>query len=423
MSQDVVVAGAGAGGLACAHALSRLGLAVLVLDRRPEPATVPKGELLQPEAVRVLERWQVLPGVRAGGAVAVDRLVIRDPAGRSLLALDYAALPGAHRQILCTAYRTVLDALADALGPGVVVRRGAGVDGVLRDARGRVSGVRFTEGGRSHEAPAALVVAADGLSSRLRAESGLRADRRPYDHLLVAVDLAAPPESAEVCAYLTDRGLRLTYPLPGGRCRFYAQVRPDEFRGAGRSAMDGWVAGLLAELPALAALAEPLRAAATERQLLTVVRLRTPRLTVPGLVLVGEAAHAVHPMAAQGMNSSFTDAEELAGHLARRFAATGRRDQDAVDAALRDHQDSRRTRLDHVATVSHNAARMLTTTTGLPRGLGRRLMRNTAASPRLVRRTAGNLSGVDVRPLTALDRLCQLGLLPDRPAGTEGGAR
>jgi 2-polyprenyl-6-methoxyphenol hydroxylase-like FAD-dependent oxidoreductase len=112
-------------------------------------------------------------------------------------------------------------------------------------------------------------------------------------------------------------------------------------------------------------------------------------------------------MAAQGVNSSLADAEALAAALAA---------EPAVDDALAAYEAVRRPRLDHIATISHNATRMITALSGAPKFLGARMMRRTAANPRLLRQTAGNLSGTDVRPLTFVDRLYQLGLLVDRHA-------
>lgn len=434
---DVVVCGAGVGGLAAAHALSRIGLSVLLLDRRAEPAEVPKGELLQPESVQILDSFGALPALHDGGTVAVDRLAIRDPAGEMLLPLDYTDLPGAYRQIICTGYRNVLRALTDGLPPAVRVQRGVLVTGLLRDGRDRISGVRIREADRHRDIAARLVVAADGISSRLREAAGIQLRRQPYDHRLIAFDVAAEPADAEVCAYLTDRGLRLVYPMPGGRLRLYVQIGADELRDGALADLSGWCDRLLAEIPALQPLAGPLRDSMPTRQALTVQRLRTPRLVVPGLALVGEAAHAVHPMAAQGINSSLADAQTLAERIAASGLGTGAdagadgadAGPDAWDAALRDYQETRLRRLDHTATVSHNAARMLTTTGGAARLLGRRMMRHTAGNRRLLRLTAGNLAGVDLRPLRMVDRLYQLGIITDRhadavgvQAATNGGA-
>ncbi|MEU8377350.1 NAD(P)/FAD-dependent oxidoreductase [Micromonospora sp. NPDC048894] len=413
MSADVVVVGAGAGGLAAARALGARGLRVVVLDRQRTPASIAKGEILQPETVRILDGWGVLDALRATGARPVDQLAIRDPQGRALLALDYGTLPGSHRQILCADYGDLRGVLADGLPGTVELRWGQRVTGPLRAADGRVTGVRVTGGDGEQDIPAALVVAADGMSSPLRKAVGIDVERREYPHGLVAFDVPGVEVADEVSAYRTDRGLCLVYPLPGGRCRVYVQVTPGEFRGHSAADLAAWCDRLLAGVPAIRPLGSALRASLQRRQLLAVYRLRAAQLTVPGLALVGEAAHAVHPMAAQGVNSSLADAETLAATLT---ADGDRPDAAGVDRALRNYDTARRPQLDHIATVSHNAARMITSVSGLPRLLGARMMRRTAANPRLLGLTAGNLSGTNVRPLSLVDRIYQLGLLTDRHA-------
>jgi 2-polyprenyl-6-methoxyphenol hydroxylase-like FAD-dependent oxidoreductase len=413
MRPDVVVAGAGAGGLATARALSGLGLRVLVLDRQRAPAPVAKGEILQPETARILDSWDALDALRATGARPVSRLAIRGPEGQPLLSIDYGMLPGPYRQILCAEYADLQRVLAGTLADDVEIRRGVRVADALRDGDGRVVGVALAGDGDEPEIRARLVVAADGMSSRLRKAAGVVADRKEYPHRLLAFDVAGVQVADEVSAYRTARGLCLVYPLPRGRCRLYVQVRPDELRGEGRASLTGsWCDLLLADVPAIRPLEAAIRASLHTRQLLAVYRLRAQQLSVPGLALVGEAAHAVHPMAAQGINSSLADAEALGTAV----AAHGGQDADAVDQALRAYHAARRTRLDHIATVSHNASRMITSVSGLPKVLGARMMRRTAANPRLLALTAGNLSGTSVRPLTLVDRLYQMGLLADRHA-------
>jgi 2-polyprenyl-6-methoxyphenol hydroxylase-like FAD-dependent oxidoreductase len=91
---DAVVCGAGVAGLAAGCALGRVGWRVLVVDRQPAPAPVPKGEVLQPGALRVLRGWGARERLDGTGAVPLSRLVLRDPGGAPMTTLDYDALPG-----------------------------------------------------------------------------------------------------------------------------------------------------------------------------------------------------------------------------------------------------------------------------------------------------------------------------------------
>ncbi|WP_063735486.1 FAD-dependent oxidoreductase [Streptomyces sp. RTd22] len=410
---DAVVCGAGAGGLASAHALGALGLRVLVVDKQPKMRPVAKGEVLQPGALRVLRRWGTERLLEQRGGVRLGRLVVRAPAGTPLMALDYGRLPEGDRWLLSHDHLTILDALAEGLGPAVEVRRGVLVEEALRDGSGRVTGVAVAEGGRRYEVHAPLTVAADGISSRLRRAAGIDARRVDYPHRLVSFDLAGAPRPDDFSAYLSARGLRLVYALPGDRVRLYVQTAPDELRGGrDRSALATWAEGVVAEVPALEPLSGPLLAGLDSRQMLPVSRFLSPRLAVPGMAFVGEAAYAVHPMAAQGMNTAITCAASLADRLAEHLdgaaptAAT-------VDAALRAYQAERRPILAQAATTSDNAARMVTDLTWRGRVVGRRAVRFTGRNPRLLHTVTYNMSGLGPRPMTFLDRLHQLGVLPD----------
>ena len=402
MTLRVVVCGAGVAGLATACALGRLGLDVLLLEKRANPAPVAKGEVFQPGSLRILREWGVADRLAAAGALRLDRLVARDVAGTPQLDLDYGDLPVADHWLLAHYYPTILAALTDSLPSTVEFRREVLVDGLLR-ADGRVSGVRA--GGE--DVPAALVVAADGLSSRLRRDAGIEVTRQEYAHRLLALELHDVPEvEPDFSAYVTGRGLRLRYPLPGGRVRLYAQVGAHELRGAD---LTEWTDGLVTETPALKPLTDAVRAALPRRQVLPVSRFLAPRLEVPGLALAGEAGHAVHPMAAQGMNSAIADAHELATVLRQ----GGSLAPSIVDHALRRYAEARRTDLGHIGRTSHNAARMITDLSRAGMLLGRRALRYTGANRRISYTVMHTMAGLGVHPLGPLDRLHQIGLVPD----------
>ncbi|OEV11355.1 FAD-dependent oxidoreductase, partial [Streptomyces nanshensis] len=335
-------------------------------------------------------------------------------------------LPAADNALLAHDHTAILDALTSGLGPGVEVRRGVRATEALLDGSGRVVGVRLDEGdgGGGQDVRVPLVVAADGIGSRLRRAAGIEGRRSDYPHRLVSFELTgADHDSEDFSAYLTGRGLRLVYPLPGGRLRLYLQAQPGELRGLDEDGFARWGEQAVREVPALEGLSEAVPKAAATRQLFPVARFLAERLAVPGLALVGESAYAVHPMAAQGMNSAITSAASLAEQLAARLtpsAAPAARpgtpqppDPEAVDAALRAYEEERLPVLAHTARTSDNAARMVTDLSWPGRVLGRRAVRCTGANPRLLHSITYNMAGLGPRPLTPLDQLHQIGLLPD----------
>ncbi|WP_233273284.1 FAD-dependent oxidoreductase [Streptomyces broussonetiae] len=407
---DVVVCGAGVAGLAAACALGRLGLEVTLLDKRPSQPPLWKGEVLQPGSLDSLHAWDVLGRLEARRAVRLNRLVARTAGGQELMAMDFAVLGCERPWMLAHDYSTILECMAESLGPRVRLHRGVLVKDLSRDAEGRIRGVRAVTDGTALDIRAGLVVAADGMSSRLRKLAGIDAGPVAYDHRLLSFELPGTlPVDDEVSAHATDRGLVMVYPLPDARIRVYVQVRTDELRRATPAELRRWCERLLGQVPALAPIAKLLEGNLERHQLIPVWCYRAPSLVRPGIVLLGEAAHVVHPLAAQGMNTSIGDAEALAARLAAVDLADGA----AVDGALRGYENDRMSKIRAVHTMSHNAARMMTSTSLGGRVLGRRLMRGTARSSRLNYLTTYNMSGFGMRPLGRIDRLVQLGVLPD----------
>lgn len=408
MTPDIVVCGAGVGGLLCAYALGARGFRVLLLEKRRQPATVAKGEVLQPGSLSILRDLGLLPRLIDRGAVRLERLVVRDAKGEALMVFDYSNLPWPEKSLFALDYHEILATLTEALPDTVSYQCDAMVDKLLRNPAGRIVGAEYSHAGGRESAHAPLVIAADGFSSRLRRLAGLPANPVEYNHRLVSFELTSMPgQISEVSVYVTDRGLRLVYPLPGDRVRLYLQVEPALLRQTSRAGFTEWCSGIAEGAPALAPLREPLLAGIATRQVLTMWRFTAPQLTVPGLALVGESAHSVHPMAAQGMNTAIADASVLADQF------TGVELHPAtVDDALAGYEAQRRTWIQHIDLMSHDATRMITSTSRVGRLLGRHVLRRTNDNPRLRCIATYNLAGCGIRPFTVMDRLHQLGL-PD----------
>jgi len=311
MKHDILVCGTGIVGLATALALARRGQPAALLGPRPElPAAAPgryhpRVYALSPASQRFLDElgvWDVLPAARLAGVSAME--IAGDAGGR--VHLD--AWQAAQSELAWIVESVEIErALAQAV-------RMSGVAWVEDRCAGLCDGVLETEGGRRIEAR--LAVAADGAGSPLRAAAGLAADSRPYGQTGLVVHLdAGRPHGGTAFQWFRPDGVLALLPMPdtadGPQVSLVWSLRTD-------------LADALLALPQEEqARVLPQRLAEATRGRLGALRPRDrlrgfpltldrAPLTGPGLALVGDAAHRVHPLAGQGLNLGLGDARALA---------------------------------------------------------------------------------------------------------------
>lgn len=316
-THDVVIAGAGLVGLALAAALARAGLTVALADRAP--IAVPDADETMWDArvyaispgsaafLRSIGAWQALPPERIA---PVESMRVEGDGGATLA---FSAYEQGERAL---AWIVEERALRAALLP--LVRR-AGVEviggtafeslawlpdaGTLQLADGRALGGR-------------LIVGADGGSSWVRKEAGIAALPRDYGQTAVVANFACerPHHGRAYQWFRTDGGVLAWLPLPDQRISIVWSA-PD---------------ALAAELLKLPHDELAVRVAAAGNDALGAFRTITPPASFPlrflrvptpvalRLALVGDAAHGIHPLAGQGVNLGFGDAQALAAVLTDR---------------------------------------------------------------------------------------------------------
>ncbi|MEU6009648.1 FAD-dependent oxidoreductase [Streptomyces sp. NPDC047453] len=333
------VVGGGPAGMVFALLLARSGVPVTVLEQHGDFLRDFRGDTVHPSTLALLdelglaERFARLPQRR------VRTVQLPAGPGRSMVTVaDLAALPGPYNYVAMVPQWDLLDLLVDEARrePSFDVRMNTEATSFLIE-RGRVTGVRYrTSDGRTGELRAALTVACDGRGSlaRSRPELGLRRFDCPMD----AWWFRLPRHEGDPSGLVGGAGDRfLTAMIDRGSYWQCAALIPKgtdaERRAAG---LDRFLADFAAAVPWAADRTHTLRSW-DEVKLLDVRLDRLRRWHRPGLLCIGDAAHAMSPVFGIGINLAVEDAVAAARHLVGplRRGTVGLRDVRAVQRRRR----------------------------------------------------------------------------------------
>jgi len=303
---DVLVRGAGIVGQSLALALGRLGLQVAIRPEAPRANAAPdvRAYALNAASVNLLRQLKVWDALPPHAATPVYDMHVQGDAGEGAApgTIDFSAW---EQQVGELAW--IVDAPVLERELAAAVRFAPHVERLAPDGAATVK--------------ATLTALCEGKASSTREAIGVAFERHDYGHSAIAARLVAERphqglarqwfRSPDVLALLpfdaprADASYALVWSLPRERAQALLALEPAAFEAELQAATRGEAGPL---------------ALASERAAWPLMIAKAEAWCGPGWVLLGDAAHVVHPLAGQGLNLGLGDVATLARVIAEREA-------------------------------------------------------------------------------------------------------
>ncbi|WP_349409795.1 NAD(P)/FAD-dependent oxidoreductase [Pseudalkalibacillus sp. SCS-8] len=412
MEHEVMIVGGGIAGLTLAVKLASCNIDVLLVEKDEKSGTIYKGELLQPKSLEILNQLGVYDQIKQHGEALPSIEMIeyhQDEKGLELLGRNEFRY----------------DILNSRFNTSVMIPHEKLKEILFREARkhptfvhlkpARFTGFTYAKGKRKARVAlpdreqlvsAKFYVGAEGRVSPVRNEMKVTLKKHSYNHHFLTVSFPRPASLKSSKIITTQEKFLGLFPLPDNQVRSVLLIKPGEYKLMRKQGLDSFYQAYIDLMPELEGFVNQIQSW-KQIQLMIPLRHNASRYVEDNCILVGDAAHSVHPMAGEGMNLAIQDADVL-GELLCWMYETGQLEFDH----LKGFEQVRKPRAEFVSRLSHQAALMYSFSTSTFQKLRMKGISNTERNKKLHFKQMLNTSGLGIWRFSLFDRMKQAGFVP-----------
>lgn len=416
MKTDVFISGGGIGGLTLALKLVQRGVGVVLAERMNSKPPTYKGELLQPKSMQIFDSLGLFEEIklRSNEIKVLDMLELSSSLKvQDQSFMDYSVLPGKYNAAYMVHHEELKAMLLKAALKFGHFKyfNGTACTGFSENS------ALLKKGKEIFEVEAGFFFGAEGRSSITRSSMGIETKQTFYNHHFLTVSFPRAENFTDGQIISTYNRFLGLFPLPDNQVRSVYLIPKGDYKELKEKPISHFHKLYTDLAPVVDGYVQQLTDW-KKIQLMVPVMFHTAVYVKDNKAIIGDAAHAVHPMAGEGMNMAIQDADIL-GELAADMLDRGR----TAPENLQYYEKVRYKRADHILQLSHLAALAYSFPFKPVSYLRKRTFERMEEDPILHFKQMLNVSGLGMWKENIRDRFIQGGIMPIRMKDLASGTK